>query len=160
MFRPLARGIGRVTGMASDPRATLVKLLDAFEDREAQRRAELDALIVEMRALVTGGETIGQKLAAVKAHWCAAWTERHHEKCAFDHVKHTAALKKKLATFTVEEISVKISSYLASEEAYYVRARHPFSLFLTSFDSWRGLTAASAPLATGLDDLRQMRGER
>lgn len=122
--------------MAADDRAKLLKLVDALNELDQKR----SAIMSEMAVLLSGGEGIGAKLGRLKAAWCAIWTERHHEKCAFDHVKHTAFLKEKLLKgFTEEQIIAKFQSYIANDEAYYVRARHPFGLFRTNFDTWRGL---------------------
>lgn len=140
---------------AADIRPVLVKLLDALlEVREKE-----DQILAEISTLLNDGEGVGAKLRRVKAAWCAIWSERHKEQCSFDHVKHTPWLKKKLAEYPEEQIIAKIQSYVTNDEAYYVRARHPFGMFMTNFNTWRGL-----PVDTAADDsaalkLRALRGE-
>ena len=140
--------------MADDPRAKLLKLLEALRELDEKR----SAIYAEMDTLLAGGEGIGPRLSRLKGQWCEIWTQRHKEKCTFDHVKHTAFLKKKLLTFSEAEIIAKFQSYVTSEEAYYVRARHPFGLFMTNFDTWRGIPADTSAEET-TTRLQAARGE-
>lgn len=139
--------------MAGDARATILKLLDKLAVVDEQRAA----ILAEIRTLAGDGEGIGIKLARIKRTMCDIWTEVHKEKVEFDHVKHTGFLKKKLVTFTEAEILAKYQDYLISTDAYYTKARHPFGLFISSFDRWRGMPLASEDRSAEV--LRQMRGE-
>ena len=145
--------------MAADPRTKLAKLISALMELEADYHQKRAAIHAEMNALVSGDDGIGVKLARLKARWCETWTARHHEKCDFDHKRDTAWLKAKLvAGFTEDEIGCKIQHYVITEDPYYVRARHPFSLFKTSFNTWRGIPAGVQPEQT-IDALRELRGQ-
>ena len=145
--------------MAADARVTLTKLLTALDALDADYAEKRQAITAEMHALLKGDDGIGVKLTRLKAQWCAIWTERHKEKCDFDHRKDTAFLKAKLlAGFTEDEIVCKFQSYVVSDDPYYVRARHPFGLFRTNFNSWRGVVASDTKAEDGIDSLRAMRG--
>lgn len=144
--------------MASDPRATITKLLTAWSQLEADYTLKRDAILAELHAVVGGDDGIGVKLARIKAYWCEAWELRHKEKCDFDHRKDTKFLKDKLAGYSEAEICAKISSYIANDEAYYVRARHSFSLFRVNFNTWRGIPSHVAPADTSIGALKELRG--
>lgn len=144
--------------MATDNTAKLTKLVVALVELSDAYEEKRGAIVAEMDALLAGKGGIGVKLKILKGHWAAAWTARHHETCDFDHVKHTAFLKKKLALFSVDEIQAKMSSYVASDDPYYVRARHPFTLFMSSFQTWRGVPVSDGHDAEGAARLRDLRG--
>lgn len=151
--------------MATDARAKLAKLLDALtaldEHCAETCGAKRQAIYAEMAAALGKGEGIGSRLQRLKAYWCLIWTERHKEKIEFDHVAHTGGLKKKALAFTNSQIETKMANYLACDEAYYVRARHPFGLFLKTFDTWRGMPEAQHDSAASdtSEKLRGLRGE-
>lgn len=145
--------------MAADPRAKFAKLITALDALDADYAEKRQALMAEIHAIINGDEGVGAKLARLKAHWCSVWTETHHEKCDFDHRKDTGFLKTKLlAGFTEDEIACKMQSYVTSTDPYYVKARHPFGLFRTNFNSWRGVASARDDAAQGIQSLREMRG--
>lgn len=122
-------------------------------------REQESALIQEVMTILAGGEPLGMRLKKLKAQWCDLWQERHKEKCAFDHVSHTGGLKKKLLTYGDDVVRAKMVSYLASDDPYYVRARHPFGLFLKTFDTWRGIPHEHLdPSAETRDRLQGLRG--
>lgn len=139
--------------MPADVRPTLIKLCETLRDL----RDKESAVLAEIETILNDGEGIGAKLKRVKAAWCEVWSARHKEPCDFDHVKHTAFLKAKLLKASEEVIIAKFHSYLANDEAYYVRARHPFGLFRTNYDTWRGLPETTAS-ADATERLRELRG--
>ena len=147
--------------MAADIRPKLLKLTAALVALSDDYETKRDAIMAEIDALLQGGDGIGLKLARIKAHWCAVWTERHKEKCDFDHRKHTGWLKSKLlAGFTEDEICCKMQSYVTNDDSYYVKARHPFPLFMTGFNTWRGVPApVDTSAAQSIDALKALRGE-
>lgn len=141
----------------TDPRVKLLKLLEADQAAFAVYVEKRDALYAEMCAVLRREPGIGEKLATLKRHWCTVWQARHHEPCDFDHVKHTVILKKKLAVFSVEAICAKMNDYVATDDSYYSRARHPFNLFVKTFDSWKGIPSEPDRVDSG-DKLREYRG--
>ena len=145
--------------MADNDRAKIGKLFESLRQIDADAEAKRRLVYDEIDRIVSGGEGIGVTLARLKAAWCSVWTARHQEKCTFDHVKHTGFLKKKLAEgFTEDEIVAKIHSYVACEEAFYVSKRHPFALFVTNFQTWRGIQSTQEH-SDSAAKLREMRGQ-
>lgn len=143
----------------ADPKTKLAKLIAVLMELEADYHQKRAAIHAEMNALISGDEGIGAKLTRIKSHWCEVWTERHKEKCDFDHRKHTGWLKAKLlAGFTEDEICCKMQSYVTTDDSYYVKARHPFALFMTGFNTWRGVPAP-VESSQSIDALKAMRGE-
>ncbi len=143
--------------MANDPREKIGGILDALVADETERRQRFDLAVAEIRALMGGEATIGERLKRVKGTICAAWSEAYKERCDFDHVKHTGWLKKKMTEHGDDVVIAKYHSYLANGETFYVKARHPFGMFMTNFNTWRGLP--SEPVAASSQTLRELRGE-
>lgn len=140
--------------MATDTKATLIKLFDAL--RECREKE--DAVLAEIATLLSGGEGIGDKLKRLKVFWCATWQERHHEPFDFDHAKHTAFLKKKLALHAEEIITAKMYSFLMGHEPAAEKARHPFGWFMAGFNSYKGVVHDLDQPNESAQKAREMRG--
>lgn len=148
--------IERRPHMASDARATILKLLDKWEEVEQARAEQVAAIFAELRSVVDGGDGIGVKLTRLKTFWCETWTERYGERCEFDHRKDTGHLKRWLvANWSPEQIEAKMLAYLTDNDAFYVSRRHPFGFFVKGFNTWRGITEA-VPVDSG--QAAKMRG--
>ena len=142
---------------ASDPRAKLLKLLEADQAAFAVYVEKRDALYAEMCAVLRREPGIGERLRVLKESICQMWQGRYHERMEFDHVKHTGWLKKQCVSRTDAEILAKWGSYLGCEDGFYVKARHPFSMFMPTINQWKGIPSEPDRVDSG-DKLREYRG--
>lgn len=123
--------------MASDPRAKLLKLLDARQEL-SEKMAAIDA---EMRALVTGDEGIGDKLKRLCRHYSEAWETRYGTPYVFAFAKDMPQWKRLLRSMSADEIDARILSFIKSDDKFYLQTRHAFGVFVKSINSLAGLPA-------------------
>lgn len=142
----------------SNDRAKVIALVDKLRELDDDYCEKRAALMTELSAVLGGGEGIGDRLKRVKGEIGAIWQGRHKEVFAFDHVKHTAWLKKKILEHGEAVVIAKWHSYVANDEGYYVRARHSFALFMPGWNNWRGVVDAS-PIEDSSERLRELRGQ-
>lgn len=141
----------------TDPRAKLLKLLDALRELDEKRAA----VYAEMDALLKGGDGIGQKIARLKLAYSEGWETRYRSPYTFtNHAMAGASLKRLLAAHDPEEIVARMFTFIKNDEAFYVRGRHDFALFVKAFNQCVGLPAA-APDTSGATTsrLQAARGE-
>lgn len=131
--------------MASDPRAKLLRLLDVAQELEEK----LAAVRIEMRALVTGDEGIGDKLKHLCRHYSEAWETRYGTPYVFAYAKDTPQWKRLLRSMSVEEIDARILSFIRSDDKFYLQTRHPFAVFVKNINSLAGLPARGASAVVG-----------
>lgn len=145
--------------MPSDPRTTLLKLLDALRDLDVKR----DAIYAEMDILLKGGEGVGPKLNRLKKAYAEAWQAKWKSKYTFtNHAVPAQAFKKFLmAGHTETEIIARMFTYMKDDASFYVNARHPFEIFAKSFNSFVGLppSAADVNAEAATKNLRELRGD-
>lgn len=150
------------TKLRSD-REKLVRLVNKLQVEMIVHREKEDAYVAEVCAILGGQAGLGVRLTAIKTHWCELWTERHHEPCVFDHVRHSAELKKKVLAYGDDIVTTKISSFILSDDPALVKARHPWMWFIKTFDTWRGIPHEpldpSAETRDRLQGLREGRSE-
>lgn len=143
--------------MAADPKSsTLLKLLDAL--REVREKE--DAILAEMATLIDGGEGVGAKLARLKAAWQEAWAMRYHSPYTFtNHAMVGASLKRFLRAHDEAEIVARMFTYVKSEEAFYLKVRHSFEVFVKGFNSFVGLPRETASSDDSAQRARELRGQ-
>lgn len=144
--------------MPADPRATLLKLLDALRDLDEKRAA----IYAEMDTLLKGGEGIGQKVTRLKLSYSQAWETRYHSKYTFtNHAMVGASLKRFLAAHGETEITARMFTFIKNDDPFYVRGRHDFALFVKAFNQCVGLPApvADTQVEASTARLREMRGQ-
>ena len=116
-------------------RKVLARLVEA-----ARVLAEQQAAILrELDALAAGRPGIGHQIRAVQAGFDAVWCVRYApgaEKCyVWSHTKDGASIKRLLRTLTVDEVLARAARYLANDDAFYVRARHGFAVFVATINA-------------------------
>jgi hypothetical protein len=151
--------------MATDNRATVIKLLDALRALEDDYSEKRGAILAEMSTLLKGGEGLGPKITRLKARFQEFWKVRYPNGGAYQFANHAmvgASLKRWLvAGLSEEEISARMLTYVKNDESFYVRARHPFELFVKGFNQFVGLPAAAPDpeQADAMARAREMRGQ-
>lgn len=148
--------------MADDPRATLIKLVDALRELETEYQAKRESVLAEMATLLRGGEGIGPKITRLKAQFQDCWAGRYHgQKYIFaNHAMVGASIKRwLLAGYKEHEIAARFFSYVKSEDPFYVRTRHSFEVCVKAFNQLAGLPQSSAEDAATMERQREMRGQ-
>lgn len=143
---------------AEDNRATLIKLLDKLREVDTEYAEKREAILSEMSTLLKGGEGIGPKITRLKAAWQDAWKSRHGGAYLFvNHAMVGASLKRFLQAHDEEEIGLRMLSFVRSDEGFYVRAKHPFEMFVKVFNQMEGRRAV-VPDDGAMARQREMRG--
>lgn len=112
-------------------REKVEKLVGVLVDLHAKTGAVLD----EINAVMQGKAGIGDKLKALEGAFAELWAERYRGGYAFNYAKDRPHLKRWLRTNTVEEITGRMANYMRSDDQFYVRARHNFAVFVSSFNN-------------------------
>lgn len=131
--------------MASDPRAKLLRLLDVAQELEEK----LAAVRVEMRALVTGDDGIGDKLKRLCRHYSDTWETRYGTPYVFAFAKDMPQWKRLLRSMSVEELEARVVSFIRSDDRFYIQTRHAFGVFVKSINSLAGWPARGAAALVG-----------
>ena len=123
-------------------KARMIKLLE----EAAIQQEKMTAIITEAQTLVQGGDGIGVTLKRLEAYFDGVWASRYAPDLTVHYVwrfaQDRAALKRLLKALDVDEIERRMERYIRSDEAFYVRARHPFAMFVAAVNSF---AAAPAP---------------
>jgi hypothetical protein len=116
--------------------AKLGKLLEALRDLHEKQGAILE----EADALLEGKASIGEKLKTAEAAFDLLWSGRYAAGRAGSYVWRYQVdrpnMKRLLRKMPAEELTQRMVAYLRSEDPFYLRSRHPFSLFVSSINSW------------------------
>lgn len=146
----------------SDARAKVAKLLDALVALEEEYQGKRQAIHAEMAAILGGGEGIGAKLGRLKRAYSELWQHRHGPgPYVFNHAVDTGHLKRFLRTHTEAQIEQGFVEYLRRDDAFYIRGKHPFLLFVKGFNEFaaaRGPVVDQAATDTA-SKLQGLRGE-
>lgn len=116
-------------------RARLTKLVEA----ERVLLEQINDIVEEKRRLLSGEPGIGDKLRRLEIHfdsvWCLRYTPGEVGCYVWSFGKDRAQLKRIVKILSVEEIELRMTNYIKSEEQFYARARHPFQMFVASINS-------------------------
>lgn len=116
--------------------AKAVKLLELAY----QKFTEGDELLAEARALLEGQPGIGEKLKALErafdAAWCARYAPGQSGRYVWQYVKDRPQMKRLLKSLSVEALEERMLNYIRDEDAFYLKARHSFGLFVSSINRW------------------------
>lgn len=132
--------------MADAEKKTLEKCRKLFEAlRETQAKSY--AITEELGALLNGAEGIGDKLKRLESFFSSLWVERYSGKgYVWAYVKDRPQLKRLIAHMDEADITDRMSNYIRDNDAYIVKARHSFGLFVSQINRY-----ASAGQATTQD---------
>lgn len=131
---------------ASKQLAALAKLLPLAKELHEK----LGAVLEEVDALAGGGAGISEKTKAIREAFDAAWCDRYaageHGRYLWRNPVDAANVKRLTKALGVDELRARIARYIANEDPYVVRARHPFGLFVSGINSYAGPAAAPEDL--------------
>lgn len=108
-------------------------------ERQAALIESLAAVQKDLATLLTGGEPQLEKLKQLEQMFELCWRERYNltgAKLVWNYGKDRAQWKRLLRSLDVEEIQARIARYFASNDRFYVDARHPFGVFVGSINRW------------------------
>lgn len=117
--------------MADDGRDTLKKLgtlhAKLLEIQEQER-----AIVDEIGKLLAGGPGVGAVLKRLEGHFSECWKVRYRAPYVFTYAKDVPQLKRLIRTLEVEEIERRMLEFLRRDDAFYLKARHSFGVFVHS----------------------------
>lgn len=126
---------------------TIKKLLDVM----VEEHGKTGELIEEIQRLLSGQPGIGATLKRLETAFDLAWGARYAKgvagKYVWRYVQDRPHLKRLIKSVGVEELEARFLRYLQSDEDFFTRSRHPFSLFVSSVNQW----ASAASAAPGFD---------
>lgn len=112
--------------------------------RELQVQA--DQLTDEIQSILGGGPSIGETLKVIEQAWKRTWETRYRSEYLMHYKTENPAIKRLLRVATVEEIQARMVGYITDNDAFLVKARHPFGLFASAFNRYaRGSGKADIP---------------
>ena len=121
--------------MADADKTTLKKLGTLLEKlREVQ--AQTYELAEEMQRLLAGEPGIGEKLKVVEAGYSDLWLGRYRSNYVFNRVRDRPQIKRLLKSATPDALLDRALRYIKSNDPFYAEKRHPFGLFVSSWNSW------------------------
>ncbi len=134
--------------MATDPdarlRVKLTTLLGRLQELRLDYRLKEDAILHEVEALLGGQPGIGAILKHAEAHFSTLWAVRYPPgPYVFHYAKDRPILKQRLAALGLEEVEGRMCDYLQRHtDDLLIKARHPFSLFLSTINRYQALRSA------------------
>lgn len=119
--------------MANDAR--IAQLLE----RQAALIEALAVVNKDLAALLTGNEPQVETLKQLEQMFELCWRERYNltgAKLVWNYGKDRAQWKRLLRSLDADEIMARIARYFASNDRFYIDARHPFGVFVGSINRW------------------------
>ena len=102
-----------------------------------ERQQQCTALIEEIAELLGGGAGIAAQMKEFEGAFEHAWTQRYHgQRYLWRYVKDRPQIKRLLKTLGLEELTLRAARYIANEDPFLVRERHPFGLFVSGINRY------------------------
>lgn len=117
--------------MPSDP----LRALRVLHEKLVEVRDTEQAILDEMSRLLAGEPGIGAILKRLEEHYGALWTVRYSTNYVWNFVKDRAQMKRLIKTLGVEQLELRMGSYLKNADPFYVKARHSFAVFVASINT-------------------------
>lgn len=131
-------------GKAEGPKVPLeriVKLLALAKELHIKEGEVLN----EIDNLMEGKASIAQLLKAAQAGFDAVWCVRYAPgqtgAYVWQHKIDLPNMKRLINSLGLDELTTRFARYLANNEPFYVKNRHPFRLFVSSVNSFAGAPA-------------------
>ena len=146
--------------MSDTDKQSLAKLVKLIE-KQHELLAHLHALTDEMDAILAGKASIGTLVKRAEqqfdAMWCIKYAPGESDRYVWQYAKDRKNMKRLIHTLGFTELSKRMERYLASDEPFYVRARHEFRLFVASINTWADAASAVGDLELEHDIARTKR---
>lgn len=123
--------------MADEAKKTLEKLRKLYEAQRAATtayREKMDAIAHEVETLLNGGAGVGELLKRLETHYQTVWQARYPGAYMWDWKVDRPNWKRLIQKLSVEELEHRVIAYLRDSDDYYIRARHPFLLFVKNIN--------------------------
>lgn len=121
--------------MATDDlRKKLVTLHAKLQELSEQQ----SAILSEIDHLLGGGAGVGAILKRLQDHYSRTWEVRYRTPYAFLFKKDMPLLKALLARLSVEDIELRMVSYIKNPDPFFVSKQHPFGLFVSTINQHAG----------------------
>lgn len=133
--------------MADEAKATLAKI-KTLQAKLGEVHDQARAIVEEMGNLLGGGPGIGEQLKRFQSHYSECWHVRYRSSYSFTFAKDVPQMKRLIKALGLEELERRALNYCRDGEAYLVKARHPFALFVARVNSYAD---PGTSVATDLD---------
>lgn len=138
--------------MADEAKSTLAKM-KTLQAALVEVQEKARAIVEEMGNLLGGGPGIGEQLKRFQAHYSECWHVRYRSAYSFTFAKDVPQMKRLIKQLGIEELERRALNYCRDGEAYLVKARHPFALFVARVNSYADPgTSVAGDLDLELDD--------
>jgi len=147
----------------ADPRETILKYLDALEERETKRREEIDGFLAACREILHGDDTNG-KLKLLRSYWQIGWARANQTDEKFNWRAEKGGMGKITNDMkdwlregrSTEEIRGKMDRYFTGVDRWCRDMRFPWHGFVRLFNS---LAPVQEPPTNGAQRALEMRGQ-
>lgn len=117
--------------------------------------AKMFVISEEIELLLKGKVTIHAQAIDALNYFDAVWFERYHAPYVHRIDTELPQLKRFIReTHDVEIVKRRMFNYIRNDDAYYAERRHPFGLFVTSFNSHTDEAAHTLDLGDAVADCR------
>ena len=123
--------------------ARLVEVIEELHEKLAEAHAELTHI-------VAGEAPMGDLIKAFETAYDAVWSARYPGHYTWSYAKDRAQIKRLIRRIGFEDLHARAAVYLADHDPFYVKARHPFNLFVAGIN--RFVPEANAPMAAPVID--------
>ena len=117
------------------------KLLDAIRELQAKTYEVTE----ELQALLKGEAITGDHLRLLEAAWSIEYERRYGTPYMFEFKRDRPLWKRLVKAVGPDEVHNRIVAYFHETDQYRERARHPFGLFVSQFNSLATLQRPSRP---------------
>lgn len=107
------------------------KLLDKLRELQAQTYEVTE----ELRKILGGQDALGDVLKRLEASFSAEWSRRYQTPYAWTYIKDRPHWKRLLKITSEADILARVCAYFHDEDPYISRAKHPFGLFVSRFNT-------------------------
>lgn len=114
-------------------REKLTKLVTALREHQAK----CYEISEEMNHLLDGGVGIGELLKRLEKAFSTVWCARYQGGTGayiWTYAKDRPQMKRLIAKLEVEEIERRMARYLANEDAFFLKFRHSFGMFVSTIN--------------------------
>lgn len=148
--------------------ATATRAENLFQEI-IKSHARLANQLADYHALVAGSPTTGQLSKQLFTTWATLWLARYREKYVFAGARDAGSFKRLLTTMTADQVVARMKAYLADDDAFLAKQRHPLALFISGINRYGGSGAVEAapvgcrhdpPCRTEVEHTRRQMAER